>query len=51
MDGRRIEINLLPANVDQLTNPQCMPEGHEDEQPSSIRSRSIWMKPPPHDAP
>ena len=28
LDGRGIEINLLPANVDQLANTECMPEGH-----------------------
>jgi uncharacterized protein YlxW (UPF0749 family) len=33
VDGRGIEINLLPANVDQLADPQRMPKGHEDEQP------------------
>jgi len=32
IDGRGVEVNLLPAKVDQLANPQGMPEGHEDEQ-------------------
>jgi hypothetical protein len=27
VDGRRIEIDLLPANVDQLADQQRMPEG------------------------
>jgi hypothetical protein len=33
MDGRGTEIDLLPPNVDELGDPQCMPEGHEDQQP------------------
>src|SRR3954454_18951205 len=30
VDGRAIEVNLLPAKIDQLANPQCMPERHKD---------------------
>jgi hypothetical protein len=41
MDGRGIEINLLPADVDQLADPQCMPEGHEDQQRSRTGLRLL----------
>jgi hypothetical protein len=41
VDGRGIEIDLLPANVDQLTDPQCMPEGHKDEQPIADRVAAV----------
>jgi len=26
-------VNLLPAKIDELADPQCMPEGHQDQQP------------------
>ena len=41
VDRCGIEINLLPANVDQLTDPQRMPEGHEDEQTVADRVTAI----------
>jgi hypothetical protein len=41
MDGRGIEIDLLPANVDKLADPQCMPEGHEDQQPIAGRVTTV----------
>jgi hypothetical protein len=42
VDGRGIEIDLLPANIDQLVDPQRMPEGHEDEQTSWT---GLWLLP------
>src|SRR6185436_4122831 len=41
VDSRGIEINLLPANVDQLADPQRMPEGHEDEQTIADRVAAV----------
>jgi hypothetical protein len=37
MDGRGVEIDLLPAKVDQLANSQGMPERHQDQQPIADR--------------
>ena len=31
MDGRGIKMDLLPAKVHQLANPQRMPECHQDQ--------------------
>jgi hypothetical protein len=33
IDGRGIEVDLLPADIDQLAHPQGMPERHENQQP------------------
>jgi hypothetical protein len=41
MDSRGIEINLLPADVDELADPQCMPEGYEDQQPIADRIAAV----------
>ena len=41
MDGLAIEIDLLPANVDELADPQRMPEGREDEQPIADRVAAV----------
>jgi hypothetical protein len=41
MDGRGVEINLLPANVDEFADPQCMPEGHEDQQSIAHRVAAV----------
>ena len=41
VDSRGIEVNLLPANVDQLADPQCVPEGHEDQQPVAPRVAAV----------
>ena len=41
VDGRGIKVNLLPANVDQLTDPQRMPEGQEDQQPVARRVAAV----------
>jgi hypothetical protein len=34
-------VDLLPADIDQLANPQGMPEGHQDQQPEHVKSQ-IW---------
>jgi hypothetical protein len=41
VDGRAVEIDLLPANVDKLTHPQRMPEGHKDQQPVAHRIATV----------
>src|SRR6476659_4166656 len=41
MDGRGIEIDLLPSKVDKLADPQGMPEGHEDQQPIADRVATV----------
>jgi hypothetical protein len=33
IDSRGIEMDLLPADIDQLAHSQGMPESHEDQQP------------------
>jgi hypothetical protein len=33
IDSRGIEVDLLPADIDQLTHPQGVPECHQDQQP------------------
>ena len=37
VDGGGVEMDLLPAQVDQLADPQGMPEGHQDQQPVASR--------------
>jgi hypothetical protein len=47
IDSRGIKMDLLPSDIDQLANPQCMPEGHEDQQPVADHSesvRSVWYR-------
>jgi len=41
VDGRGIEMDLLPAQSNQFTNPQRMPEGHEDQQPIADRIAAL----------
>jgi hypothetical protein len=41
MNGRRIEINLLPAKPDKLADPQRMPEGHKDQRPIAERITAV----------
>src|SRR6476619_8269633 len=41
MDGRGHEINLLPTHVDELADPQCMPEGQKDQQPVADRVTAV----------
>src|SRR6476620_4860282 len=41
MDGRGIEINLLPAKVDEFADPQCMSVGHQDQQPIADRIAAV----------
>jgi hypothetical protein len=33
IDSRSVEMDLLPADIDQLTHPQGMPECHQDQHP------------------
>jgi hypothetical protein len=37
IDGRTVEMNLLPAKIHKLADPQCMAEGHQDQQPVASR--------------
>jgi hypothetical protein len=37
VDRRRIEMDLLPTDVDQLANPQGVTEGQQDQQPVARR--------------
>jgi len=39
--GRGREIDLLRAKVHQLANPQCMQEGHADQEPITDRVATI----------
>ena len=41
IEGRAVQVNLLPANVDQLANPQGMTEGHQDQQPIAARVSAL----------
>jgi hypothetical protein len=41
VDGGGIKVNLLPANVDKLADPQRVPEGHGDEQTVADRVAAI----------
>ena len=41
IDSRGIEVDLLPADIDQLAHPQRMPEGHEDQQPVPSRVAAV----------
>ena len=41
MDGRGIEIDLLPAKVDQLADPQGMPERYKNQQPIADRVAAV----------
>jgi hypothetical protein len=36
IDGRTIQMNLLPAKIDQLACPQRMSESHQDQQPIPV---------------
>jgi hypothetical protein len=41
VDSCGIKVNLLPANVDQFTDPQRKPEGQEDQQPVARRVAAV----------
>jgi hypothetical protein len=41
VDGRGIEVNLLPAKINQLTDAQRMPEGHEDQHSVTDRIAAV----------
>src|SRR5262245_40592724 len=41
IDGRSIEMDLLPAEGHQLTDPQRVPECHEDQQSVANRVAAI----------
>ena len=41
IDCRGIEMDLLPANVDQFANSQRMPESHQDQQPIANRVAAV----------
>ena len=41
VDGRSIESDLLPTKVDELADPQRMPEGHQDQQPVADRVAAV----------
>ena len=41
INGRAIKVNFLPAQIDQLANPQRMQEGHADQQPVTNRVATI----------
>jgi len=41
VNGGRVEMDLLPAKVDQLANPQRMSECHQDQQPIADRIAAI----------
>jgi hypothetical protein len=37
IDGRAIQVNLLPAKINELAHPQCVAEGHQDQQPIAAK--------------
>jgi hypothetical protein len=41
IDGRGVQVNLLPAKVDQLADAQRMPEGHQDQQSVAARIAAV----------
>jgi hypothetical protein len=41
IDGRGVQVNLLPAKVNQLADAQRMPEGHQDQQPIAARIAAL----------
>jgi hypothetical protein len=41
VDGRSVEMDLLPAEGHQLADPQRVPECHEDQQPIADRVAAV----------
>ena len=41
MDGRGVEVDLLPADIHELADPQGMPEGHQDQEPVANRVAAV----------
>ena len=41
MDSRGVEVDLLPAKVDKLTDSEGVPECHEDQEPIADRVAAV----------
>ena len=41
IDGRGVQVNLLPAKVNQLADAQRMPEGHQDQKSVTDRIAAV----------
>jgi len=41
VDRSRIEVDLLPSQADKLTNPECVPESHQDHQTIANRIAAV----------
>jgi len=41
IDRRTVQVDLLPAEIHQLTDPQGVTEGHQDQQPIAARVTAL----------